>query len=225
MNASRNRPGRIAALCNVDSRPRYPIRSAEIPDPSGSCQAIARVPGRGALPHRVDCAIPFQARLYPAYYLDGEALYNAERYATYLDDRLLRQRLLALKSEAAFNLTTLKKLLDSVPSKKLLFYPCRMLALDDVLRNPLPEDVLLVASVPINYIWIHYQELNKNVAPYNLSFDDSDIATYAKLATTAQQLTIALQAACKAAIARLDALYTLELEVEVEEEQAENKPE
>lgn len=146
------------------------------------------------------------------YYLDGETLYNLERHAIYLEDKTLRQRLLALLSETTYNVTPLGHLLMSVPSKKLVFMPCRTVALEDALRNPFPDDVVPYAIV--EKLWRFYQELNKNCVPYNIGWNEEAIKSYTAIATHALKHTDSLGKACKEAIANLDYRITLDLEIE-----------
>lgn len=145
------------------------------------------------------------------YYLDGDTLYNLERHSAYLEDKVLRQRLLALLNESQYNYRPLRALIASAENKKLVFLPCRIQALEDAFRTPFAEDVIPYAIV--DRLWTYYFELNKNCVPFNITFDEQGVAVYKDLATKAVQQTALLNKACQDALAKLDQRYTLELEV------------
>lgn len=145
------------------------------------------------------------------YYLDGATLDNLERHAAYQDDKAVRQRLIALLNEATYNLGPIQQLQQTSLQGKPLFRQCRTLAIEEALKNPLPDPTVPYSG--LSSVWQLMEEINKRVVPYNLSFKDEAVASFARIAEQAFNHTVKLRDACSRAIKTLDERYSLELEV------------
>ncbi|QDU17470.1 hypothetical protein CA11_53120 [Gimesia maris] len=146
------------------------------------------------------------------FYLDGETLESLERHATYIDDKILRIRLVALLNEAHFNLGPIQTLSQSVIKGEPVFQPCRTLALEDVLRNPLPEDIL--AYEYVSNLWENLNEINKRNVPYQLEFNERSLWYFTQIAESTFNLTVKMRDIVSGAITKVDSQYSLEIEIE-----------
>lgn len=145
------------------------------------------------------------------FFLDGETLDNLDKRATFMDDESLRNRLISLSLEADFNIKATTKLWETSTNGNPALRACRTLAVEEALRNPLPEEV--ISYEKISEIWSYLNAINGRFY-LNKDIKELEHETLAKIAGNARDRVRELKSIASRVINEIDLRYNLELEVE-----------
>ncbi len=154
------------------------------------------------------------------FYLDGETLDNLDRHATFIDDKNLRNRLVALLNEANFNLKTTTHIYLSACKGTPEILPCRMLAVGDALANPFPENIITNESIAI--MWICLKAIDHFYSPLVTTHDPEEVQEIRGLAGSTLPKMQDFIKVISEALTKLDEQYSLEIEI-VEPAEKESK--
>lgn len=144
--------------------------------------------------------------------LDGETLDNLERHATFIDDKALENRLLALRKEARYNLKIISHLYKTTLEGEPKFLPCMIMAVEDALCNPLPERIISFESIAT--IWSRLKLIQDFYAPYTLDADQDKLDNIHALSEqTIPEIENVIKKLDKA-IDELRSQYSLDIEIE-----------
>tara|TARA_R110002049_G_scaffold215606_1_gene387042 strand:- start:1721 stop:2560 length:840 start_codon:yes stop_codon:yes gene_type:complete len=146
------------------------------------------------------------------FYLDGETLENLERHATYIDDKTKRNRLVALLNEVNYNLPFVEMLIEQLLNEQSVFNTCRMVAVEDALRNPFTEDKNAYQIIS-NY-WMILNAIEKCIVPVQNGFDLQCREILKDLDHSIQNMTNEILDYITKAIETIDSRYSLEIEIE-----------
>lgn len=146
------------------------------------------------------------------FFLDGETLDNLERFASHRRDDEVRQLLVALLNEANYNIRPIVIASQTCHQGKPQFLRCRVLALEQALRNPLPEDMMPYSVV--SDAWGAFEEINKRALPFlDFTGDAAKMAAIAAIFSKAHDANLRVRDISMDALKRLDEKYSLSLEV------------
>ncbi|HAH49675.1 hypothetical protein [uncultured Gimesia sp.] len=150
------------------------------------------------------------------FYLDGDTLDNLERHATFTDDKKLRNRLVALLNEVNYNFAPFKEMANQHVKNLVLIDSSRILALEDTLRNPLPENILSYKGVSV-----YWEAVNMFKNILRLEIDGSLVETQIqKMEKGINESSERLRDSISKAIAKIDSMYKLDIRVIKPEEES-----
>lgn len=149
------------------------------------------------------------------FFVEGENLENLERYATFMDDKTIRNRLVGLLNEVNYNFTPFKDMTELYKQHRAQIDCSRILALEDILRIPLPDNILPYRDISI--YWEAVDTIKKMCQPgIDSTLLDTQIEKIGKGIKLASER---LRDAISEAIQKIDSKYNLEITVIKPEEE------
>ena len=145
------------------------------------------------------------------FFMDGETLSNLDRHAAYQSDLSLRPVVAALLRESVFNIEPTQTAECTCRAGNPSFKRCRVLVLEQALKDPLPDE--LVPYRLLSAAWEFFDQHNKRVVPYNLSYEPAQLPILTRNAQLTVEANLRIRDACDAAIKKLDDKFALSLEV------------
>ena len=146
------------------------------------------------------------------FYLDGATLDNLDRHATFIDDKSLRNRLLALRNELKYNESQFNSTIEGMLQRDSVHDSSRVLALEDALRNPLPEEIIPYDALSL--YWRAIDRLKNVLCKLDHKNNEEAIKEIGIMRGLSDQVLIYLGDSISEAIQQIDSRYSLELEIE-----------